>query len=444
MNVVNRNTAGVDTTKLAEPTLGTRPITGERYYAKEFMEREWDRLWTRVWQIAGLEAEIPNPGDYLTYEIGHESILCARGDDGKIRAFYNVCQHRGNLLVHEPRGTVKDFVCAYHGWRFGKDGELKQVPCPEDFPQGNPCGKANLVELPCTVWAGMIWFNMDEDCAPLDDFLGPVKAQIDTYQLQDMKRTHWVTMEGNFNWKCVQDNFNESYHLPYVHPQTVFIMEYSYKHCQFDIYPEGHCRMFMPGCRPALSLKGSQDQILSMMKTELELWDLNPEDFRGSKIHSMREALQKQKRAMGASKGYDFSRFNDDQLTDHYHYTLFPNLSFSLKPDGCIFLRGNPHPTDPEKCLFDMWYFTWFPKTANKYYSHAMSEWVDMDTPVEHLVGKVGEVSAGPAIDQDVAIWDTQQKGLRSRGFRKDYMPYQERRIRFFHEHLDRYLDGTI
>ena len=167
------------------------------------------------------------------------------------------------------------------------------------------------------------------------------------------------------------------------------------------------------------------------------------ESYRG-RFKEFRKDLQNQKRKLSEKKGYDFSLFNDDQLTDNYHYGFFPNVYFSMKPDGNIFLRGNPHPTDPNKCYFDMWYFTWFPEGANEYYSNSMGKYVAIDSPVEHLTGKFGEISAGPGIDQDVAVWQSQQQGLSSRGFRGDYMPYQERRIRFHHETIDRYIEGSI
>ena len=88
-----------------------------------------------------------------------------------------------------------------------------------------------------------------------------------------------------------------------------------------------------------------------------------------------------------------------------------------------------------------MWYLTWFPEGESAYFSKAMYEAVDMTKEVPHEVGKVGEVSTGFVIDQDVAIWNTQQKGLRSRGYSGDYLPDQEKRVRFFHENVDRYLE---
>ena len=101
------------------------------------------------WLIAGLESQLKNPGDFITCDIGPESILCTKDKEGQIRAFYNVCQHRGNILMHEEKGNEKFLSCKYHGWMFTHDGELARVPAPEDFPQGNPCGKLRLVEIPC-------------------------------------------------------------------------------------------------------------------------------------------------------------------------------------------------------------------------------------------------------------------------------------------------------
>ena len=246
-------------------------------------------------------------------------------------------------------------------------------------------------------------------------------------------------MQGNFNWKCVQYNFNESYHLPYVHPQTLATLGYHYSDCQFDLYDSGHARMLMPGGGPGSQYGGKPERTFKSMQQTFEFWEFDPEPYRDD-LPGLRLALQQRKRELGADKGYDFSSYSDEQLTDNYHYTLFPNLSFSMKPDGCIFLRGAPHPTDPTKCVFDMWYLTQFPEGATEYYSNSMRDYVSIEHQTEHQTGIAGEVSCGPGIDQDVAIWNTQQKGLMSRGYRNEYLPTQERRIKFFHDNIDRYI----
>jgi phenylpropionate dioxygenase-like ring-hydroxylating dioxygenase large terminal subunit len=432
---------GTPRDKAPEPPLSDAPITGDRYWSQDFAAREWEALWTRVWQVAGRVDQVPEAGDYLTYEIGRDSILAVRGSDGRVRAFYNVCQHRGNRLVSAESGSLAggEFQCAYHGWRFGDDGRLNWVYDEDDFPQGSPCGVRNLVELPCDTWAGFVWFNMDPDAAPLREWLDPVADHLDVYRMEEMKRTHWVTVEGAFNWKCVQDNFNESYHLPYVHPQTLASMNEHHSGCQFDLYPSGHARMLMPGGGPGPQYRGRPERTLKSLGPDLEFWEVDPEPYLDD-LPSLRLALQRAKRERGESKGYDFSGYSDEQLTDNYHYTVFPNISFSMKPDGCIWLRAAPHPTDPQRSIFDMWYLTLFPAGVSEYWSNSMRDWVSLDHQVAHETGIAGEVSCGPGIDQDVAIWSSQQQGLRSRGFRGEYLPWQERRIKFFHDSIDRHL----
>ncbi len=145
-----------------------------------------------------------------------------------------------------------------------------------------------------------------------------------------MVRTKWVAVEGDFNWKLVQDNFNESYHVPFIHPQAKSRLEYSYMYSQFDLYDSGHARMLMPGAGPSKTQQGGEEQTLADMADDLRFWELDPADFEG-RVFDIRPALQAQKRKLGASKGYDFSTFDDNMLTDNWHYTMFPNLSFSLR-----------------------------------------------------------------------------------------------------------------
>src|SRR3569623_2349911 len=90
------------------------PITGDRYYSKEFAQREWDRLWTRIWHVAGRTAELQEPGDFLVHNFMKESVICVLQDDGSIRAFYNSCQHRGMRLVGAS-SSVEQFHCPFQG-----------------------------------------------------------------------------------------------------------------------------------------------------------------------------------------------------------------------------------------------------------------------------------------------------------------------------------------
>ncbi len=313
---------GTPRTKAPEPALSTNAIRGERYWTPEFARQEEEALWPRVWQVAGRVDQIREPGDYVTYEIGRDSVIAVRGLDDVVRVFYNVCQHRGNRLVTAEVGTLLsgEFQCAYHGWRFGVDGRLNWVPDEDDFVDGSPCGVRNLVEVPSDTWAGFIWFNMDPDAAPLREWLDPVAEHLDAYRMEDMRRTHWVTVVGDFNWKCVQDNFNESYHLPFVHPQTLAAMNEHHSGSQFDLYESSHARMLMPGGGPGPHYAGKPERTLKSLGPDLEFWDLDPSPYVDD-LSGLREALQQRKRELGDSKGYDFSqvlgRAVDRQLPLH-------------------------------------------------------------------------------------------------------------------------------
>ena len=120
--------AGPDSLEAKQPYVdnGTEMIASEPYFDPKVMEQEWDRLWTRVWLIAAIESDLPEPGDYSVYRLRHESIVVVRQDDGEVKAFYNVCAHRGNRLVHNDRGSVMQFTCSFHSWRYDLEGNFIQ------------------------------------------------------------------------------------------------------------------------------------------------------------------------------------------------------------------------------------------------------------------------------------------------------------------------------
>ncbi len=120
------------------PDLGTALIPKSRYISRAYAEKEHAHLWNRVWLLAGFLRDLPLPGDYLTYEIGRESVLVVRQASGEVAAFHNVCMHRGNRLVEPGRGQSRGFTCLFHAWRYGIDGGLEHVLDEERFEQGCP------------------------------------------------------------------------------------------------------------------------------------------------------------------------------------------------------------------------------------------------------------------------------------------------------------------
>ena len=423
-------------------------LEGYRYTSRAFFEKEQERMWTKVWLLLGRESELPSPGDWQMEPVGTEEILMVRQKDGRVKAFYNVCQHRGNPLVEDDQGSVKRFVCKYHSWAYLPDGTLNFAPDKDDFPEGNPCGKVRLAELRCETFAGFIWVNMDPKCVSLKEYLGPIW---DEWQLRDIhtwRRTMANSMWLPCNWKVVLDNFNESYHVPTVHMGATtetnrkeirgHINTY-FKETRFDLSDEGHNRMIMEGGY-GVGSTDKEGNILEPLASQLRYWNIDPADFKG-KPEGTRKALQDAKRRLGADRGFThYNKVPDAQLTDAFHYTLFPNFAVSLWSDGFHFLRARPHPDDPQQCLFDNWWYA-SPAAldAGTERNHGGSEEVER-TLLEYGAG----VSIGPGIEDDVRVFVTQQRGFRSRGFKGVYLAKQESRIRRYHELIDDYIEGRM
>lgn len=154
---------GTPLDRAPQADLGTDPIPKQRYTSHAFAKLERERLWSRVWLLAGFERDVPEAGDYFTFEIGCESILLVRQGDGSILARYNICLHRGNRLREPGIGRAESFTCGFHGWRYGIDGRLEAALDEETFPQGCPRESLDLRPLRCETWGGFVWINLDVD-----------------------------------------------------------------------------------------------------------------------------------------------------------------------------------------------------------------------------------------------------------------------------------------
>ena len=145
---------------------------------------------------------------------------------------------------------------------------------------------------------------------------------------------------------------------------------------------------------------------------------------------------------MGLLRGHThYAKIPDEQLTDAFHYTLFPNFAVSIWADGFHFLRARPHPTDPEQCVFDNWWYASRPANDTSPVSTMIGP-VERNAEVVHESFEYGTRSMGPTIDQDMAVFVEQQKGFRSRGFSTPYLSRQESRVLRYHELINDYIEG--
>ncbi len=416
---------GTPAEKAPDPDLGHDIIPAARYTSPEYMKLEWDRMWTKVWLLGGSLADIPNAGDYICTAIGRESVLIVRQADGSIRAFHNVCLHRGNKLRLEGLGNASSFKCAYHFWDYDLDGSIKHIPDLSTFPQGAPpCGR--IPELPCDTWGNFIWFSLNPDVEPLRDFLGEIPQHLDPYHFERMAMTRDLTIEWDCNWKASVDAFNESYHVQGIHPQLLWYLDDC--NIQIDCY-EKHNRYLIPfaAISPRVNVPPSiPPAIAEIMRNA----GMDPADY-DMPASNIRVDVQKFKRKHGAEQGKDYSELNDDQLTDDYHYLIFPNITLNVHADDLMLFRQRPHPTDPNKMFFDIQTYDLVPEGA---------EWPERP---DHAQYKHGEKSIGQVLDQDAYNLPTVQDGMHSSAFPGLWLGSQELRIRHFHKVLDDYIYGA-
>lgn len=411
------------------PKLGTDIIPKERYTSTDYMQQEWDKLWTKVWLLGCREEDIPEPGDHYVTEIGRESIMLVRQKDMSIKAFYNVCQHRGNKLVHsteQPQEAAASFKCKYHDWEYGLDGGFVDIPDLETFPQGAPdCG--GLTSLPCDTWGSFVWFSLNPDAEPLLDYLGVIPEHLDPYHFERMVLTRVLTVEWDCNWKASVDAFNESYHVQGIHPQLLYYLDD--KDIQIDCYDKHNRYLIAFGVlSPRVNAPG---EIPPPIKVVMKGAGMDPAAYEGS-VYDIRADVQKYKRTHGATQGKDYSELNDDQLTDDYHYMIFPNITMNVHADDMMMFRQRPHPEDPNKMLFDYYMYE---LPDNEFDAE------EYKRPV-HKTYKYGEVSLGLVINQDAYNLPHVQAGMNSAGYQGLWISDQELRIRHFHKTLEDFINA--
>jgi phenylpropionate dioxygenase-like ring-hydroxylating dioxygenase large terminal subunit len=201
--------------------LGTAPAPAAPYYDPDWFELEREAVFKRTWLNIGHLCELPEPGSFIVrpLEVAKTSILIVRGKDGEIRAFHNACTHRGTQLVARGAGKASSFTCPYHAWTFGYDGELRSAPDFERFYVEK--ADCSLSRVSVDVCAGLIFVNIDPAPAQsLREFLGPMGEMIETLPVAQATTFDEYVYEIDANWKVTFDNFQENYHVRFVHRRS--------------------------------------------------------------------------------------------------------------------------------------------------------------------------------------------------------------------------------
>ena len=217
------------------PELGTEPVSYDDSISPEFYELEREAIFRRTWLNVGRVEQLAKSGSFFSKELdaAGTSIVVVRGMDGEVRAFHNICRHRGNKLVwtdypgEETSGVCRQFTCKYHGWRYGLEGELNFVQQESEFFN---LDKADypLASVQCEVWEGFIFVNLDvSNTTPLREYMGELGKGLEGYPFQELTQVHKYRAEVGANWKLFIDAFAEFYHAPVLHAKQAVADESS-------------------------------------------------------------------------------------------------------------------------------------------------------------------------------------------------------------------------
>ncbi|MGE3691562.1 MAG: aromatic ring-hydroxylating dioxygenase subunit alpha [Novosphingobium sp.] len=393
---------------------GPKKISTDRYWKQEYHDLEVEKIWKKTWQMACREDEIPNPGDYYVYDIANQSYLVVRQADGSVKAHQNVCLHRGRLLKDCSGKGEKLFRCPYHGWSWGLDGALKEIPNEWDFP-GVREDVAQLPAVRVECWEGFVFINPDPDAGPLLDFLGPV--MVETYKPYGFTHRYIqanVSKLVRCNWKVVMEAFMEAYHVIATHPHQM-LMSSDCGNTHYDVFGNFGRGSQFPN--PGSTFRG-------MFATEEE------------GLEMYRRSADGNRALIGALTGEDLSEWSDAELNGGGFNDLFPNLH----PWGGwmrICFRFRPHGSNPDESQMDIYLLAPWPKDKPRP-APAKPRKLGFDDP---WTDAPELLSLSKITDQDVFNVPSVQKGLKA----KEppyiwYSAWQEQKIRNFHQNYEKAL----
>ena len=418
--------------------LGNEPIPKERYTSPDFFDAEMDQMWSRVWQVACREEDIPQPGDYEVYEIGDTSLLIVRVTDNEIRAYYNVCLHRGRLL-REEGGHADEFKCPFHGFTWALDGTCKKITSDWDF-QYLDKKDLPLPQAHVDTWGGFIFINLADDPEPLADYLEDIPAIYETrgWSLEDRVKAIYVSKINTCNWKIALEAFTESFHVIETHRSaTPYIAD---ANTQYDVWPgtRHYSRMIVP--------RGLHSPLIDPL-TDTEVFRAGvaayaPDLGESGEIPeglTPRQAMGDVRRDyLNRNMDIDAADLTDSEVLDTIQYHVFPNLVIWAGWNSFLAYRFRPNGSDVNSSIMDVMILV--PKNAEggpesvREPTRLTAEQPYVDAP---QLGGLGDV-----FDEDVSNMGAVHKGLKAmKGPGARFASYQEMRLRFFHQTLMSYLE---
>ncbi len=287
-------------------------LPGSMFSDPAIFAREMRQLIQPSWVCVGRTNEVARPGDFRTYEIAGSGVVVVRDSEGALRAYHNVCRHRGTRLVEADSGSGLTLLqCPYHAWTYGLDGRLAGAPHMEEAESFDK-KEFGLHPVAVADWRGFLFLNLNPKSAPLSTYLGNFAARAAPYPLERLRLAHRVTYEIAANWKLVIQNANECYHCPGVHPQLVRLTPYRSGEEDLRKGPVfGGWMDFVDGART-----------------------LSPD---------------------GTTPRRTFPGLSAEDLRRVYYYILYPNNFLSLLPDYVTLDRFIPVSPERTRLVFDLY-----------------------------------------------------------------------------------------
>lgn len=418
------------------PDLGTEPVSALRYTDAAFFKDEVEHVFLKTWQYACREEEIPNAGDTYLYEIVGRPLLVVRQKDGSIRAFENICLHRGRKLENHG-GCKNKFWCPYHGFTWELDGTFRPGPVSWDFPSIDP-NNFPLLEVKVAVWAGFVFVNYDPNCRPFLEVADPLPRHMEYWMVNDVYKAAHVGKVLNANWKVVQEAFIENHHVGVTHPQ---VSPYTPDgNAQVDILSDHVGRGISYHGYQGLLYEGkplSPEEMLALaMKNGNKAGtDAGLGHEETTERHFLAETGRKN---LSERTGRDLSDRCDADFTDGVSHDLFPNFCLWGSLATKISYRFRPYGLDHEKCLMEVFLYKLAPANEPKP-EPAKLRMVAPDEPWAVANDVLGYLSG--VYDQDEINIPYVQEGLRALGDGPvHFARYSEIRCRNLHRMLDRYI----
>jgi phenylpropionate dioxygenase-like ring-hydroxylating dioxygenase large terminal subunit len=433
--------------KLEDPV--TVPV--DAYVSEDYVRLERDKLWRKVWLQVGREEEIPEVGNFLTYDILDDSLIVVRSAPDKIRAFYNVCSHRGRRLVDTPpgaknaKGDQVRFVCGFHGWTYDLEGRCSHILEKDDWKGKLTDERTSLGEVKVDTWGGWVWINLDPNAGPLREYLEPAAGMLDPFELQNMRPRwrKWIVFDCN--WKVAMEAFAEIYHVEVTHPEFMSFGDFRgwaraqglHSNIGYDA-PKGQEE------NQAKLRLGKGDPRKSTAEMQVYTWEqVNTNTTKTLVDAALRlvDELPEGTPAPEVSKHWLESARRDDEArgvfwprVDPAHtaasgtsWQIFPNFQIGHAVNNALCYAARPYGYDPNKCVFEVCVYELFPKGAEP-----QTEWEY--TPAD-------DPKWGSVLPQDFSNMAAVQQGMKNGGFRGTLPnPYRERSIANLHRNLSRYV----